>query len=282
MSSKKQNPTEISVISLNTLGSFNFDTIHGLITSRKIKHRYSKLAEGIRELNADVILLQEVHTYWLLKFLKQEFREYKHVVYQKFVYGPKGGLVIFSKIPFELHQYVDFKKRGTFVNKSFIAHVIRNGVLIAKSTHLPIYILNTHLTPNPDFDWRMENRYCKYILAQLEQIAIIINRLSAKGQGILAGGDFNTAKDSELYKRFIKLTKLVDVFAEHKTPTFHQEYLSKKKKTKRIDYIFISNGNRKLSILSKQNIFKNKIKLEDGTKMYLTDHIGLKAHFQLS
>ena len=255
---------------------FNFDSLHGLIISWNIKKRQEKIAQILLEKNADIIALQEIHTYFVLSLLKKRLN-YPHVAYKKFVYGPRGGLVVFSKHPFVAVDYINFKRRGSLLNSSFIARVIRNGILVCKMEDYPLTILNTHATPNLDHDDSESNRFVKYIESQLEQIAKLSNMITEKGQKILIAGDFNVAKDSFAYKKFLQISGLKDVFAKYDTPTQHQEYLPKNKIVKRIDYIFTGGSQKDARVVSVAQVFTDKYHLTDDLTQYLSDHVGLHA-----
>ena len=254
---------------------FNFDSLHGLLISRHIKKRQEKIIDILLEKNPDFIALQEIHTYYILSLYKNKLN-YPHVAYKKFIYGPRGGLVIFSKHPFEETEYVNFQRRGSFLNSSFIARVIRNGILVCKLRNYPLTILNTHATPNLDHDDSVNNRFVKYIESQLEQIAMLSNKITNSNQKILVAGDFNVAKNSVAYKKFLELSELTDVFKNYDTPTQHQEYLPMNKSVKRIDYIFSKDKYADVKVVSTNELFTKKYKLAKNTQ-YLSDHIGLHA-----
>src|SRR3954469_13803830 len=84
----------LSVISFNTCGA--------PILSKKIKERYTRLAAILNKSQSDILSLQEVHTYRHFKILKKALTNYPYVSYKKYLYGPRGGLVIFSKKPIEV------------------------------------------------------------------------------------------------------------------------------------------------------------------------------------
>ena len=267
---------KLSIISFNAMSVFNFDSLHGLLISRHIRKRQDKIAEVLLEKNPDIIALQEIHTYYILSALKKKLN-YPYVAYKKLLYGPKGGLVVFSKHPFESIEYVDFKQRGSFFNSSFIARVIRNGILVCKLKGFPLTVLNAHATPNLDHDDSEQNRFIKYIESQLEQIAGLTNEIVNQNQNIIVAGDLNVAKASSAYRKFVEISKLKDIFEKFDTPTQHQEYLPRHKKVKRIDYIFTKDNDLHVKVLSTEQLFAEKYNLTQGNKQYLSDHIGLWA-----
>jgi len=261
------------------MSAFSFDTLKGFFASREINQRQEKIADILASADADIVALQEIHTYFVLKLLRSKLTSYPHVIYKKFLYGPKGGLVTFSKLPLEEVKYTNFQKRGSLFNTSFIARVTRNGILSCKLKTLPIYVLNTHASPNLDHDHSENNRFVKYIVTQLNQIAKFTNQLSSNKQAVIVAGDLNTGKDSDSYKNFIKKANLTDVFSKFSYPTQHQEFLPKNKTVKCIDYIFVGSDNAKINVLRTSYLFTKKYLLKKGKLRYLSDHIGLKADF---
>lgn len=280
MPQKIKNKFQFTLISFNTMSVFSFDSIHGFIQSWNPIARQKKIAQILKSENPDIITLQEVHTYYVLNLFRKKLN-YPFVAYKKYIYGPRGGLVTFSKYPIEQTDYINFKKRGNLSNSSFIAHVIKNGVLVVRLKDTPITILNVHATPNLDHDDSKNNRFIKYIEAQLEQIAGLVKDLVSKDQNIILAGDLNVAKNSYSYENFVSTSGMIDVFEDFDTPTQHQEYLQKNKHVKRIDYVFIKDTSAKMNIISKQHLFTEKFVLENNKKRYLSDHIGLKTAISL-
>lgn len=267
----------VSIINFNAMSVFSFDSIHGFISSLRPIKRQQIIAQTLLKEDADIITLQEIHTYYVLNLYKKKLN-YPHVAYKKYIYGPRGGLVTFSKFPVSDIGYLNFKKRGSFLNSSFIARIIKNGALICKIKNSPITILNVHATPNLDHSEVEHNRFIKFIDAQLTEVAAIVNDLKKKGESILIGGDLNVSKNSSVYSKFLKKSGLVDVFSKDDFPTQHQEYLPNSKKVTRIDYVFMDRTNKKTTIESTDYLFKNKVEISTGKKRYLSDHIGLKAN----
>lgn len=268
----------IKLISFNAMSAFSFDSLHGFISSINVFERQKKIAEILKEQNPDIITLQEVHTYPILKLLKSRLTSYPFVAYKRYIYGPRGGLVTFSKLPIVGVEYIDFKKRGSFLNSSFIAHIIKNGVLTCKISDSNLIILNTHITPNLDHDYSKRNRFIKYIDAQLKQISEVVNELADRKMSVIAAGDFNVAKNSASYKKFLQSSKLHDAFSNYQSPTQHQEFLPKHKLVRRIDYVFMRTATSGCKINSIQQLFTEKFILKKSKLRYLSDHIGLEAN----
>lgn len=257
------------------MGLFSFDTLRGFLESTNILQRMNKIGELLEKEQADVILLQEVHTYLVLNLLKTKLTSYPYISYKRYLYGPRGGLVTFSKHPLENNDYINYQTRGSMLNKSIVAHVIQNGILVCKIKNTSTKIINTYITPNMDYDFSKNNRYSRYIEAQLRQLAQVIKHDAAK-ETILIGGDFNTDKRSYLYTMFLKLSQATDLFTKDDVPTKHQAYYPSHQLVERLDYIFYS-GKKTPTILSTKHLFTKKIQLHNKKFSYLSDHIALKA-----
>lgn len=276
MTESKNKKFSLTLISFNAMSVFSFDCWHGFVASWNPILRQRKIAEIIKKENPDVVTLQEIHTYYVLNLFKKKLN-YPYVAYKKYIYGPRGGLVTFSKFPIESIEYENFHKRGSLFNSSFIAHVIKNGVLVCKLKNIPFYVLNVHATPNLDHDDSRNNRFIKYIQAQLTQIAELSKKILKSGNQLIIGGDFNVAKDSVPYHKFIESSGLRDIFARFDSPTQHQEYLPASKKVRRIDYVYSGTSGNPVVVESADHLFTEKILLDNNKKRYLSDHIGLKA-----
>lgn len=268
---------DVSIISFNAMGLFNFESLHGILISRNILARLGKTAEILQQKNADIITFQEVHTYSALKLLRKKLTNYPYVIYKKFIYGPRGGLVTFSKFPVEKAEYINFQERGSFRNATFYAHIIKNGILSCKIEDFPLYVMNTYMTTNVDGDYSVNNRFAKYLDAQLKQVAEVMKALAAKKNEIIIAGDFNMAKDSQFYEQFLKLSSVKDIFTNFNTPTQHAEYSPKDKEVKRIDYIFLLNQYAQTTIASAKHLFTQKVTMPNGKSFYLSDHVGLRT-----
>ncbi|HSA83535.1 MAG TPA: endonuclease/exonuclease/phosphatase family protein [Patescibacteria group bacterium] len=271
----------LSVITFNCMGLFSFDTLHGFLLSLNITDRVKTIGDHLAKESADIIMLQEVHTYFVLRMLKKKLSQYPYVAYQPSWFGAKGGLVIFSKHPLEQVSYINYKKRGSFFNKSFVTRLIQNGILTAEIKNTSVSVCNTYLTPNMDYDHSKKNRFTKFSEAQLRQLAEIGKILTQKGNHVLIGGDFNIDKKGYLYKVFLDLSQATDLFAHYNSPTKIQEFYPKNKTVERLDYLFHI-GKTKPKEITTTHLFTEKVKINNKTTTYLSDHIGLQATLDIA
>ena len=268
---------ELAIITFNTLGTpfmRGHQKKNYLDQTLYLLKRFRKLATLLNESEADVIALQEVHLYPLLFFLRRNLTNYPFFFYKPFVYGPRGGMVLFSKQLLTDCEYIDFTKHGSFRNKSFIFKITQNGMLIAKVSGSPVYILNTTVSADADHDWTSLSKYHSLAQLQLKQIAHQINRLGEKGAVILAVGDFNMAQDSSLYTDFKEKTGAVNMFSAYEIPTQHPDFLPEDlESSPRLDYVFVKSLTKVISV-KVRHMFREKLRI--GKKeMFLSDHPGL-------
>lgn len=270
----------ISILSLNMFGTpFHPQQIIRSLMRNAVRKRFSAIAEIIAHLNTDVLLLQEVHDYPHLLFLKKLLPMYPHIAYRHMLYGPRGGLVIFSKLPLTSIHYYDFQTKGKLHNKSITGHLSMKGILQARLKQENLWIINTHLTQNSDHDFTSTNRYVPILLSQLHQLAVHINIIKDRGGNLILGGDFNMPKDTKFYKDFLGVTNLKDAFPRDSFPTYHESFLPKGKYVGRVDYIFVTNG---IKTLKKSYILKKPLRDHSGELFYASDHMGLVATLSVS
>ncbi|MBI4080706.1 MAG: endonuclease/exonuclease/phosphatase family protein [Candidatus Levybacteria bacterium] len=269
---------KIDIVSFNAFGApFHPANILRTFLRTRVRKRFRILAKKTKQENIDILVLQEVHTYVHLRTLRTLLPEYRYVIFKKFLFGPRGGLVIFSKTPLLFETYIDFQKKGVLWNKSITGPLSKKGILIAKALKTQLTIINTHLTQNSDHDWSTSNRYTFFLVSQLNQLASLIKTLKKTNRKLIVCGDFNMPKHVSLYSSFMKKSGLIDVFQSETSPTHHKVYMGKKLSSGRIDYIFTT----ELKPLATDHIFTRKVTIDNSIQEFLSDHIGLRARFQL-
>lgn len=267
---------KFSLITFNTLGTPFF--------APHITQRYKKIASLFNISDATVICLQEVTTYYHLTLLQKQLTNYPYHCYQKFIYGPKGGLAIFSKIPLENCAFNRFTALGKLTNIAFYTRLLRNGVLSCQLKGTKTTILTTHLLCDFHFDKAPGNRLYPIVQKQIEDIIAQINQLQAKDHNIFLCGDFNIQKHTQLYKHLLKETKLKDTFADNNKATYDHNRIPYKffvKKDAQIDYLFYHGKKPHVTLTKKDVVLGKKETLANGKKYFLSDHIGLMGTFDI-
>lgn len=208
-------------------------------------------------ISADVINLQEVHSYDMLWQLQKLLIGFPYISYKRGLVGPKSGLVTFSK--------------ESIVSNIFESLSFHRGVLISKLKSGMI-IVNVHLIANTDGDWSKGNRFYTKHKIQLNKLNEILNKFNLS-QHIILSGDFNLAKTSDLYNYFLKKGAWKDTMPLDFEATFHAEFLAHDRKPQRVDYILIKGDFKVLSTLL---LFDSKVK-----NIYLSNHLALSVIVKL-
>ncbi len=268
-----------TLISYNVFGSPFFpQKIIRSFFRTKVRKRFRKIAQEILQENIDFLLFQEVHTYPHFLVLRRALRKYKYVFYWPGLFGPKGGLVIFSHYPLEKKRYQDFDRKGDWWNKTATGPISQKGILYCKMKDHNLWLVNTHLTQNSSQSWNIENRSIPLLQSQLKQCTTLVNSLKNKNYSIILAGDFNTPHTLNLYTEFKKNTGLSDCFEGISEDTYYTNFQGLDSNG-RIDYIFFDK--KTIKITDKKYRFTEPLKISPETELYLSDHVALKATFSL-
>lgn len=270
MHTMENSQKQISLLCYNTYGI--------PFIAPSLNKRYTKFAQLIQESTLDVLLLQEVSSYYHLALLKKHLTAYPYVSYKHYFYGPKGGLVIFSKLPLEKSTYTSFVHQGSFTNISFYTKIFQNGVLTCQLKDTSIVLANTHLITDFEFHWSKRNKMYLFVRNQMRETAALVNKLSKKKQDVIIAGDFNMAKDGNLYADFLHETQAIDLFDSFTFPTYYNNRISEHFRASisaRIDYIFLKKTSHTIKSLSVSHFLNKTYPIGNGEKSYLSDHIGL-------
>lgn len=265
----------LSILTFNTLGVPFF--------ARDITKRYEKIASQINAADYDVVCLQELFTYYHLSIFKRIMKKYPHVIFQKNPFGPRGGLVIFSKIKLVNPAFFTF----SYPKKAHIplyTKIAQQGILSADIDQPAIRLITTHLTSDTVHDLKPHNKLYKLIKNQSEEVVKLINNYSETKKLLIIAGDFNIAKHSELYEAMMRNAELKDIFEKDETPTYSPQRIPYfyAADADRCDYIFAKSTGREIKIVKAESAFVNSETLSNGKKSFLSDHIGLHCILEVN
>lgn len=219
----------LTIASLNTRGTPLFWSA--------LRSRYTAIAAAFEASDADVVNLQEVHTYFHLRLLSRSMPSYR-ANFRRSAVGPAGALVTFTRNTGSRSTYGRTYRRFPAPTEASLPHRLAGpltGVLFTRLPHLTV--LNTHLVANRDGDWSPENRYYPLHRSQLASLSQYAD--AVEGPVILTG-DFNIPRTSPLYRDFLQTTHLTDTFGDSCPPTFHQSYLPADRPAQCIDFALVS------------------------------------------
>jgi endonuclease/exonuclease/phosphatase family metal-dependent hydrolase len=210
-----------------------------------VRARAARFCRGLTELDTDVLLLQEVWTTPVLRFIAARLPSLPHVAWRRGPAGqPAGGLVTFSRWPLGRPSFRTFAgarpDRGSplFRGMSWLNTRLQ-GVLTVATTDGSMVVANTHLTANRDGDWAESNRYHGLQRAQLRMLHDAVRRAGTPPLAVL-GGDFNIPSVSPLYPMVVDDGAWRDPFAAADRPTYRPEFLPPGRPGHRIDYLLVN------------------------------------------
>lgn len=240
-------------------------------------NRYQAIAEILDNSKIDIINFQEVFSHLHLKILCKRLDNYPFCIYKKSFLGPKGGLVIFSKLPLTNIGFTRFPSDGLPV-LSAPELMLQKGILSAELKEMNITLINTHFTAVIDNNYSCQGKYFKYKTSEIQTFKDFVDK-NNHNKNVIACGDFNIKKGSDLYLDLLKMKKTYNPFAVNKEGTRHREFVSGNRKPSCLDYILII-GNKIYKVTNKQLLFSHKIKLVNQRVGYVSDHIGLQITYQ--
>lgn len=259
----------LSLLTFNTLGT--------PFIAPDITKRYNIIANQLNKSDYDVVCLQEVLTYYHLFLFKRKLKNFPYLCYQKNPLGPRGGLVIFSKIPFSDKSYFAY----SYPKKGFIpwyAYLAQHGILSCSLPSFSLRLSTTHLSSDFVHDLTPKDKFYLYIKSQAEEAAVEFNKMVNKFQSVILAGDFNIAKGSELYQSFVRTTKATDIFKDDNDPTYYNDripFVFTAVSPNRIDTVFVRSNKQAITTKKTEHIFNEPKTLSNGKKSYLSDHIAL-------
>jgi endonuclease/exonuclease/phosphatase family metal-dependent hydrolase len=258
--------------------------IGGIPQPRYAHARTEAFCRLVADMDADVINLQEVHGYGLLWRLRARLRSFPFVSFKPGVVGPKAGLVTFSKLPVEKTGFFSMLAATRSIENSRLpAQAIpqsrHKGILVTRLGGNGLITMNVHLNPNKDGDWSSENRFHPVHKAQLDAVNEFAARPAFANSTVIVSGDFNLAKDCDLYAPFLAQGRWTDIFEGDFTPTFNVEFLSPGMTPHRIDYLLLRDPLGTFDGHEASVLFTDKVRLGNNQLAYISDHIGLRGRF---
>lgn len=251
-------PGQVSVATFNVRGT------PLLGTGRAGRH--AAIGQALEESGTDIVCFQEAHTRYHLRTLASAMPSFRHAAFRPGPAGPAGGLLILSRVPAETTGYQRLPAAGLAglpLRTRLLAR--RAGALVVRAAGM--HIINVHPAANRDGDWSPSSRYRALQEAQLTALAALVTGTAGP---VAVCGDFNVARDSDLFTGFLADSGLADAFNGTCPPTFRREYLQPGSQPHCIDFILTG----------------GPVKAEDAAVMLdgepaASDHLGLRAGLYL-
>jgi endonuclease/exonuclease/phosphatase family metal-dependent hydrolase len=255
--------------------------IHGVPLSRPpATVRAARIGELAGQLDLDVLCVQEVHTYPVLRALAAALPSLPYPGHVPGAARPSGGLVTFTKEPAERTTFRPLP--GPDGRPDRLRRLLnaerRKGLLVTDLAGDAGTVINLHLSPNRDGDWSPGNRYAAVHQAQL---AAVTAQATAEGERhtgpIVVTGDFNVAKDSDLFTGFAARSGLEDAFAGQAPGTFRTR---PGRAPRCIDHLLYRPGRDRLAVAESTLAFTAEQSWPGQPTGYLSDHLGLLVRLE--
>jgi hypothetical protein len=233
---------------MTTLDVVSFNVLVGLRSrADPVRVRAVEFCRRLTGSGVDVLLLQEVWSGRLLRFLATRLPSLPHLAWRPGPAGqPAGGLAVFARRPLRATAFTSFTAvrpdRGSPLFRARTSLSCRlQGVITVRSVDGTLLLGNTQLSANRDGDWSAANRHHAVQRRQLRIVHDALRRAGAQTVPLsVLGGDLNIASGSPLYPEIVDHGAWHDPFADADRPTYRAEYLPPGRPAHRIDYLLVS------------------------------------------
>jgi endonuclease/exonuclease/phosphatase family metal-dependent hydrolase len=211
------------------------------------------------------------------KILVNACTQYHAHVYEQFFHAPKGGLLTLARLPIEQREFTLYRARAIVSPLAAMDLLLHKGVLLARTAidHMPIIVLNTHLSANYSVDWSTTNRYARVEHSQLRQLAEIVRAQPAEAL-VIAAGDFNIPRGSWLYDDFLEHSGMIDPLAGDMRPTHRMPLGIPAHLARPIDFALLRLPPLPGLTVQINLCFDQPLPLAGARRGYLSDHYGLE------
>ena len=260
---------QLTVITMNCLGL--------PVPIPGLRRRLQALGRALAESDADLVCLQEVGRWRYLPLLRHDTARWPHAAAVDYPFAPKGGLVTLSRLPVVVPEYHAFRERGRMVSAHTAERFQGKGVLqtIVDVGEQRAVILNTHLAANYNAQWSYTNPYAKVERAQLEEIALLVERIPSEAILVVAG-DFNVPRGSWLYQELLEATGLHDPLGESTEPTYRPLPGMPARAAQALDHVLVRVPTQIPVEVRAELCFREPVPLTYGATGYLSDHVGVR------
>ena len=257
---------EFSLLSLNTFGLPFFLGWW----------RLERLASQLDNHGATVICLQEIQQNAYVSLLVRSLKAYPHRAVYPYIYAPKGGLGIYSRLPLARQRFEVYTDRGLRWLVTFSDWALYKGALIVDLNiqELQIIVLNTHLNANYSGVWRRKNPLAHTQYQQVQQLTHLIEELPADALVILCG-DFNFPRDSFLYEELVSQNRLSDPLSDDPRPTYRPFPLVPSRWETSLDYVLFRPPHERDFQVQADILLMEDTTKKSAYQRFLTDHCAL-------
>ena len=257
---------EFSLLSLNTFG----------LPFYLGWERLNRLARHLDQLPVTVICLQEIQQNTYSHLFERGLASFPHSAFERHHYAPKGGLGVYSRLPWLDQRFEVYTDRGAWHSISFADWALYKGI---QSVHfevdgLPVAVLNTHLNANYGGVWQQNNRLTRILHRQVQQLGQAIRSVPEDSLVVICG-DFNFPRKSFLYEELVEQNRLFDPLADDPRHTYRPFPLVPSKWNTSLDFTLVRLPSQRTFLVQ-----GDLMAVEDTTKhlpyqRFLSDHNAL-------
>jgi len=263
--------SEFSLLSLNTFGIPFFLSWGRLV----------RLARELERHGPTVVCLQEIQQNAYTPLLIRHLATYPYRAIFPYIYAPKGGLGVFSRIPLIQQRFESYLDRGLRFFITFADWALFKGVLVVhlQVDGVDIFVINTHLNANYSGDWHRKNPLALVQLSQVQKICTLLEGLPSNALTILCG-DLNFPRTSFLYEELVTKNGLIDPLRDDLRPTYRPFPLVSSSWKTSLDYILYRTPQGK-----DFSVRADILPIEDSSqkgplRRFLTDHYALSLNIR--
>lgn len=272
--------------------------------TRDIPERLERIGAAIAALDPDVVALQEVFFPSHLELIRRQLPEHHVASSIRSWRSFGGGLNVLSRFPLRDPEFVRFRRQGSLLRYTALAHISRKGYLttrIQPPDGPEITLVVSH--PVADYnDWREVEgptdrggrsrlRYLwklgavargdPYPALQAEQLAQLARHVAdlPRDQPLVVAGDLNVPPHAPVLRELVETAELEDCMAGNEQPSFPAEpyYRLGGSTPRRIDYVLHRGG---LVPTRSRYVLEEPQRLRSGDEVTLSDHFGVWVEFQ--
>jgi endonuclease/exonuclease/phosphatase family metal-dependent hydrolase len=220
-----------------------------------------------------VVCLQEVIVRRRIALLRSLAPSFPHVAHRPFGIAVLGGLVTLSRWPVVSQRYAVFRRLGRWWNLGWSDRVIRKGFLTTELDQdgRRLVVVNAHLAANYAGTWSRSNAYAVLQAAELGQLAEAVAGLDP-GCPLVVAGDLNVPAGTWLFDDFVGRTGLRTSLAGAE-PTWRPADPG----SGAIDHVLL----RGCTVVSAELCLRDPVRLADGRRVPVSDHLGIAATIRL-
>lgn len=243
----------------------------------RVRRRLLALATELNQRKYCVVCLQEVQAHMYRKLIIDACTQYPAHADEPFFHAPKGGLLTLAQVPIERREFTLYHARQIVSPLAAMDLLLHKGVLLVQIgiAHVPIVVLNTHLSANYSVDWNPNNRYARIEHSQLRQLAEIVRAQPPEALVIVAG-DFNIPRGSWLYDDFLEQSGMIDPLAGDARPTHRVPPGIPVHLARSIDFALLRLPPMSGVSVQSDLCFDQQLPLTNTRRGYLSDHYGVE------